>query len=177
MAQKKSFSFKYIDFENIQNNHFSFTEEFRVDRINQNEELKTRRPDIVLFINGIPIVVIELKKSSKNYENGIKQLELEQRNDEIPNLFKFIQLGIAGNTNEAKYGTTGTALKFYSLWKEEEQKYEKDLIKIVKNRNITFLDKTLFSLLKKERLLKLVRHYIVFDKRVKKYVTINNFLQ
>lgn len=172
---KKSFSFKYIDFENIQNNHFSFTEEFRVDRINQNEELKTRRPDMVLFINGIPIVVIELKKSSKNYENGIKQLELEQRNDEIPNLFKFIQLSIAGNTNEAKYGTTGTALKFYSLWKEEEEEYEKDLIKIVKNRNINLLDKTLFSLLKKERLLRLIRHYIVFDKRVKKVCRYQQF--
>ena len=59
---KKSFSFKYIDFENIENNHFFVTEEFIVDRANQNEITKTRRPDLIVFVNGIPLVVIELKK-------------------------------------------------------------------------------------------------------------------
>jgi type I restriction enzyme R subunit len=166
---KKSFSFKYIDFENIENNHFFVTEEFIVDRANQNEITKTRRPDLVLFVNGIPLVVIELKKSSVNYENGIKQLEKEQKKDEIPHLFKYIQLTIAANSNEARYATLGTPLKFYSLWKEEENQKAKATLKtMVQGREVTSLDLTLFALLSKDRLLRLIKHYILFDKKVKK---------
>jgi type I restriction enzyme R subunit len=166
---RKSFSFKYIDFKNITNNHFHITEEFVVDRANQNEIVKTRRPDLVLFVNGIPLVVIELKKSTVSYENGIRQLEKEQTKDEIPYLFKYIQLTIAANSNEARYGTTGTPLKFYSLWKEEERQKAKDSLRsIITDREITSLDETLFSLLKPERFLRLVQHYILFDKKVKK---------
>ena len=58
---KKSFSLKYIDFKNIENNVFHFTEEYSVSRQTLNERDKTRRPDIVLLINGIPFGVIELK--------------------------------------------------------------------------------------------------------------------
>ncbi|ABB44226.1 Type I site-specific deoxyribonuclease HsdR [Sulfurimonas denitrificans DSM 1251] len=166
---KKSFSFRYIDFENIENNHFFVTEEFIVDRANQNEITKTRRPDLMVFVNGIPLVVIELKKSSLNYENGIKQLEKEQKKDEIPHLFKYIQLTIAANSNEARYGTMGTPLKFYSLWKEEESEKAKTTLKtMIQNREVTSLDLTLFALLSKDRLLRLIRHYILFDKKVKK---------
>ncbi len=166
---KKSFSFKYIDFENIENNHFFVTEEFIIDRANQNESVKTRRPDLVVFVNGIPLVVIELKKSSVNYENGIKQLEREQKKDEIPHLFKYIQLTIAANSNEARYGTMGTPLKFYSLWKEEEsQKANATLKTMVQDREVSTLDMTLFALLSKDRLLRLIKHYILFDKKVKK---------
>lgn len=173
---KKSFSFKYIDFENIENNHFFVTEEFIVDRANQNEITKTRRPDLVVFVNGIPLVVIELKKSSVNYENGIKQLEKEQKKDEIPHLFKYIQLTIAANSNEARYGTMGTPLKFYSLWKEEENQKAKETLKtMVQDREVTSLDLTLFALLSKERLLRLIRHYILFDKKVKKVCRYQQF--
>ena len=69
---RRSFSFKFIDFENLQNNDFYVTEEFEVSRVSQSDAQKHRRPDLVLFINGIPIVVIELKKSSVSFENGIK---------------------------------------------------------------------------------------------------------
>ncbi|MBN2693300.1 type I restriction endonuclease subunit R [bacterium] len=173
---KKSFSFKYIDFENIDNNHFFVTEEFSVNRANQNESVKTRRPDLVLFINGIPIVVIELKKSSVNYENGIKQLEKEQDKDEIPHLFKFIQLTIAGNSNDARYGTMGTPLKFYSLWKEEESDKAKIVLKrMIRDREITTLDETVFALLSKDRLLRVIKHYILFDKRIKKICRYQQF--
>ena len=173
---KKSFSFKYIDFENIENNHFFVTEEFIVDRANQNEITKTRRPDLILFVNGIPLVVIELKKSSVNYENGIKQLEKEQKKDEIPHLFKYIQLTIAANSNEARYGTMGTPLKFYSLWKEEESEKAKVTLKtMVQDREVTSLDLTLFALLSKDRLLRLIKHYVLFDKKVKKVCRYQQF--
>ena len=173
---KRSFSFKFIDFENLQNNDFYVTEEFEVSRVSQSDAQKHRRPDLVLFINGIPIVVIELKKSSVSFENGIKQLEKEQGKDEIAHLFKYIQLTIAANGSGARYGTTGTPFKFYSVWKEQDEAKAKESLKsVVKDREVSALDMTLFALLSKDRLLRLVRHYIVFDKRMKKVCRYQQF--
>ena len=173
---KRSFSFKFIDFENLQNNDFYVTEEFEVSRVSQSDAQKHRRPDLVLFINGIPIVVIELKKSSVSFENGIKQLEKEQGKDEIAHLFKYIQLTIAANGSGVRYGTTGTPFKFYSVWKEQDEAQAKESLKsLVDGREISVLDMTLFALLSKDRLLRLVRHYIVFDKRMKKVCRYQQF--
>ena len=173
---RRSFSFKFIDFENLQNNDFYVTEEFEVSRVSQSDAQKHRRPDLVLFINGIPIVVIELKKSSVSFENGIKQLEKEQGKEEIPHLFKYIQLTIAANGSGARYGTTGTAFKFYSVWKEQDEAKAKESLKsAIKDREVSALDMTLFALLSKDRLLRLVRHYIVFDKRMKKVCRYQQF--
>ena len=173
---RRSFSFKFIDFENLQNNDFYVTEEFEVSRVSQSDAQKHRRPDLVLFINGIPIVVIELKKSSVSFENGIKQLEKEQGKDEIAHLFKYIQLTIAANGSGARYGTTGTAFKFYSVWKEQDEAKAKESLKsAIKDREVSALDMTLFALLSKDRLLRLVRHYIVFDKRMKKVCRYQQF--
>ena len=173
---RRSFSFKFIDFENLKNNDFYVTEEFEVSRVNQSDAQKHRRPDLVLFINGIPIVVIELKKSSVSFENGIKQLEKEQGKDEIAHLFKYIQLTIAANGSGARYGTTGTAFKFYSVWKEQnEAKAKENLKSLINGREISTLDMTLFALLSKDRLLRLVGHYIVFDKRMKKVCRYQQF--
>ena len=173
---RRSFSFKFIDFENLQNNDFYVTEEFEVSRVSQSDAQKHRRPDLVLFINGIPIVVIELKKSSVSFENGIKQLEKEQGKDEIAHLFKYIQLTIAANGSGARYGTTGTPFKFYSVWKEQDEAKAKESLKsLINGREISTLDMTLFALLSKDRLLRLVRHYIVFDKKMKKVCRYQQF--
>jgi type I site-specific deoxyribonuclease, hsdR family len=171
---RRSFSFKFIDFENLQNNDFYVTEEFEVSRVSQSDAQKHRRPDLVLFINGIPIVVIELKKSSVSLENGIKQLEKEQGKDEIAHLFKYIQLTIAANGSGARYGTTGTAFKFYSVWKEQDEAKE-SLKSLINGREVSALDMTLFALLSKDRLLRLVRHYIVFDQKMKKVCRYQQF--
>ena len=173
---RRSFSFKFIDFENLQNNDFYVTEEFEVSRVSQSDAQKHRRPDLVLFINGIPIVVIELKKSSVSLENGIKQLEKEQGKDEIVHLFKYIQLTIAANGSGARYGTTGTAFKFYSVWKEQDEAKAKESLKsVVNGREVSALDMTLFALLSKDRLLRLVRHYIFFDQKMKKVCRYQQF--
>ena len=173
---RRSFSFKFIDFENLQNNDFYVTEEFEVSRVSQSDAQKHRRPDLVLFINGIPIVVIELKKSSVSFENGIKQLEKEQGKEEIAHLFKYIQLTIAANGSGARYGTTGTPFKFYSVWKEQDEVKAKESLKSLINcREVSTLDMTLFALLSKDRLLRLVRHYIVFDKKMKKVCRYQQF--
>ena len=160
---KKSFSLHYIDFKNPKNNLFHVTEEFVVDRVNQQERVKTRRPDLVLFINGIPFGVIELKKSSVSTEEGISQMLRNQSKDEIPNLFKYIQITLAGNNHSPQYATTGTPKKFYAVWKEEM-----DLSSVVQDRTPSALDKSIYALFRKHRAVKLLHSFIIFDGKVKK---------
>ncbi|MCH9758229.1 MAG: type I restriction endonuclease subunit R [Proteobacteria bacterium] len=163
---KKSFSLKYIDWENIENNVFHVSEEFSVERQTKIERDKNRRPDLVLFINGIPLAVVELKKSSVATEEGISQMVRNQGKDEIPHLFKYIQLTLAGNSHEPKYATTGTSSNFYAIWKEENP--NKELKQLITKRSISALDKIVYSLFNKSRLIEILQSYILFDKKVKK---------
>lgn len=165
-GNKKSFSLRYIDFDNLENNVFHFTEEYTVSRQITTESEKTRRPDIVLFINGIPFAVIELKKSSVDTEQGISQMIRNQKVNEIPHLFKYIQLTLAGNNFNPKYATANTPAKFYAVWEEEQ--IDEQLNVFVNERTISKLDQTIFSLFNKARVLELLYSFIIFDKRVKK---------
>ncbi|KAF3984292.1 MAG: type I restriction endonuclease subunit R [Methylococcales symbiont of Hymedesmia sp. n. MRB-2018] len=164
---RKSFNINYIDFADFDNNTFHFTEEFTVDRVIKSEAEKTRRPDLLLFINGIPIGVVELKKSSVNPAKGISQMLRNQEKSEIPHLFKYVQLTLAGNNHSPKYGTVGTSKRFYALWREQEQA---DLSGLVKDRSVSELDKTVHSLFAKQRIIELIRSFTLFDARVKKVV-------
>jgi type I restriction enzyme R subunit len=117
----KSYNLRYIDWEDIQNNVFHVTAEYEVERVNSHQ---TRKPDIVLFINGIPVVVIECKrpdlKKEDPLEQAISQNIRNQKEDEIPHLFLYSQLLLALAVNSARYGTTGTPSKFWSKWIEKE---------------------------------------------------------
>ena len=174
----KSFSLHYIDFEHPENNVFHFTEEFTVDRVSLKEEPKTRRPDLVLFINGIPFGVIELKKSSVSTDEGISQMLRNQGKDEIPNFFKYVQITLAGNNHSPKYGTVGTPKKFYSIWREEI-----DLSDFINGRTLSPLDKTVVALFSPKRALEIMHSFILFDGKVKKiaryqqYFAIKNVLE
>ncbi len=112
-----------IDWQNPHNNSFIFTEEFSVLR---NGGVDKRRPDIVCFVNGIPLAVIEAKRPDSyankgpTIEEGISQTLRNQRHDEIPHLYVYSQLLLSINGMDGKYGTCGTSLKFWSSWKEEE---------------------------------------------------------
>ncbi|MCB4776835.1 MAG: type I restriction endonuclease subunit R [Sulfurovum sp.] len=161
---KKSFSLHYIDYKNPENNLFHVTEEFVVDRVNQQEQHKTRRPDLVLFINGIPFGVIELKRSSRGTEEGISQMLRNQSIDEIPTLFKYVQMTLAGNNHSPQYGTTGTPKKFYAVWKEKDV----DLSAVVKDRTPSPLDKSVYALFEKHRMVELLHSFVIFDGKVKK---------
>jgi type I restriction enzyme R subunit len=167
---KKSFSLNYIDFKTPTNNHFHFTEEFVVDRVTKNEKVKTRRPDLVLFINGIPFAVIELKKSSVDTEQGISQMLRNQGEKEIPQLFKYVQFTLAGNNHSPQYATTKTPKKFYAVWEEEEE-----LDTLITDRTPSKLDNTIFSLFSKQRVLDLIHSYIIFDGKVKKVARYQQF--
>lgn len=112
-----------IDWQNPSNNSFVFTEEFTVTR---SGGVESRRPDIVCFVNGIPLVVIEAKRPDGNSQKGptinegISQCLRNQRHDEIPRLFAYSQLLLSINGNEGRYGTCGTPAKFWAVWREED---------------------------------------------------------
>lgn len=164
-GKKKKEGLAYIDFEHPYNNDFHISAEFEVacDRGDG-----ARRPDLVAFVNGIPLAVIELKKWSVDYNEAIEQILSEQENGAIQNLYKFIQITLAGNGIKAKYGTTGTPSQFYNVWEEEDEGIKEGLKTHINKRKITKLDETIAALFSKERFLKLLKHYIFFDKGVKK---------
>ena len=175
-GDRKSFTLKYIDWDHPENNTFHVAEEFSVQRVGSYKEY---RPDIVLFVNGIPLVVIECKrpdlkvkeKDQNPVEQAVSQHLRNQKQDGIPNLYVYSQLLLSLAVNENKYGTTGTPQKFWSTWKEkfetkeeEEGKYEENLTELV-NRNSSESDfeqlfterfkyvKTYFTALQQQELL------------------------
>lgn len=117
LGDKKSFSFNFIDWKNPTNNIFHVTEEYSVARTNSNDHY---RPDIVLFVNGIPLVVIECKSSriKDPISKAIEQHLRNQQEDGIRTLYQYSSLVMGLATNDAKYGTTATPKEFWSFWKE-----------------------------------------------------------
>jgi len=165
-GSKKSFTIQYIDWNNIENNVFHVVEEFEVERM---DGRGTVRPDIVLFVNGIPFAVIECKKASISMNQGISQMIRNQGKDYAPHLFKFIQIVMSTNKNETKYATCNTPKKFWSVWKEEKEEWLQNwLDKTVEGRLPTMQDKNIISLFHPERLLELTQFFTLFDKDVKK---------
>lgn len=165
-GSKKSFTIQYIDWNNIENNVFHVVEEFEVERM---DGRGTVRPDIVLFVNGIPFAVIECKKASISMNQGISQMIRNQGKDYAPHLFKFIQIVMSTNKNETKYATCNTPKKFWSVWKEEKEEWLQNwLDKTVEGRLPTIQDKNIISLFHHERLLELTQFFTLFDKDVKK---------
>lgn len=163
---KRSFDIKYIDFEHPENNDFYVTEEFSVLRMNGKDYT---RPDIVLFVNGIPLAVIECKDASVPIIQAISQNIRNQKPDYIPQLFKFIQIVMAANKNETKYATCGTPDKFWSTWNEQYVEKQNELLKkTVIGRQVTKQDRDIISLFEKERFLELIKDFIIFEAGKKK---------
>ncbi|HHL34368.1 MAG TPA: type I restriction endonuclease subunit R [Desulfobulbaceae bacterium] len=192
----KSFTLHYIDWEHPENNVFHVTEEFAVERTGSHQ---TRRPDIVLFVNGIPLCVIECKSPhiKDPIEEAISQHIRNQKDDEIPKLFIYSQILMALSKNQAKYATTGTPAKFWSVWKEDAQGIEDEVQRLVNvslteeqvdrlfvqnqwlvrekpagygtfARKVTVQDRAIYALCRPERLLELTYRFILFDAGVKK---------
>jgi len=192
-GDSKSFNMNYIDWRNPGRNKFHVAVEYSVERSRSTE---TARPDIVLFVNGIPFCVIECKAPQIEVEQAVSQSIRNQNDDYIPKLFIYSQMVLALNKNSAMYATTGTAAKFWGVWKEPqmdngEREFEKlaavvsqplaeDVVARISstfdvkpealtgNRLVTEQDKSLFSLCRPERLLELAWKFTVFDGGIKK---------
>ncbi|WP_416438848.1 type I restriction endonuclease subunit R [Phnomibacter sp. MR] len=142
----------FINWEEPEKNHFGIAEEVTY---HGNHE---KRPDIVLYINGIAIGVLELKRSTVSIGDGIRQNIVNQQKDFIESFFTTIQLVMAGNDTEGlRYGTIGTPEKFFLRWKED-----------VEDNSLLQLDKYLLKMCNKPRLLEIIRDFVLFDGGVKK---------
>jgi type I restriction enzyme, R subunit len=144
-----------IDWEHPENNDFALAEEVTLKGGYE------RRPDIVLYINGIAIGVIELKRSSVELGDGVRQLITNQEEIFNKGFFSTVQLLLAGSDAQGlRYGTTGTPEQFFVEWKDE--------VRGAAPAAGRLLDLPLAQLCNKARLLDLIRNFIIFDAGQKK---------
>lgn len=140
-GDKKSFTLQYIDWANPENNVFHVTEEFAVSRTGMTD---TYRPDIVLFVNGIPLCVIECKRPDvkESLTQAISQHLRNQKEDGIRSLYVYSALLLSIATQSASYATTATPEKFWAKWteqfanSEEQQEYKQTLLQKVNEKRI-----------------------------------------
>ncbi|MCD6427053.1 MAG: type I restriction endonuclease subunit R [Caldisericaceae bacterium] len=177
-ASEKSVHINFIDWKNPENNRFAVAEEVTI------EGKHVKRPDIVIYVNGIAVGVLELKRSRISISEGIRQNLDNQKKEFIRDFFTTVQLVMAGNdTQGLRYGTIETPERYYLKWKEENPKYDhnkKSNIprtlprdKCEKSDNI--LDCDIYRLLNKERLLEIMHDFIIFDSGIKKVPRHNQY--
>lgn len=148
-----------IDWEHPRNNDFAIAEEVTLKGAHE------RRPDLVLYVNGIAIGVIELKSSRVTIGDGIRQLISNQKPEFNEWFFSTVQLVFAGSDTEGlQYGTTGTPEKYFLKWKEDEDENEGYK-----------LDKYLAKMCRKERLIELMHDFVLFDGGVKKVPRVHQY--
>ena len=193
-GDSKSFSFRFIDWETPENNAFHVTAEFTVERTGSTQ---TKRCDIVAFINGIPVLVIENKRPTESLKKAGSQLVGYQNEDNVPQLFHFAQLLMTMNRLEARYATVGTPQRFWQTWRDGEDTDAAiapyvnrlitgseadaifsgdfalarpyfDAMQAEGERAISAQDRTIFALCRPERILDLIRRFTVFDGGVRK---------
>lgn len=151
-----------IDWKNPCNNHFAIAEEVTV--LGE----YSKRPDVVLYVNGIALGVLELKRSVISVAEGIRQNLDNQKKIFIQPFFTTMQFIMAGNDTEGlRYGTIETPQKYYLTWKEEDA----DAVSLPEH----LLDQHLLHLCQKERFLELIHDFIVFDAGIKKLCRHNQY--
>ncbi len=150
-----------VDWQHPERNHFAVAEEVTVAPADDKSHPK--RPDIVLYVNGIALGVLELKRSTVSVAEGIRQNLDNQKKIFIEHFFSTVQLVMAGNDTEGlRYGTIQTPEKYYLTWKEDH--WQENL-----------LDRHLACLCGKNRLLEVIHDFIVFDAGTKKLCRHNQY--
>jgi len=158
-AGKVTDTVKLINWEQPEKNDFVIVEEVTLQGDNE------RRPDLVLYINGIAVAVIELKNSYVSIGDGIRQLLSNQQKMFHEWFFTTVQIVFAGNDSEGmRYGAIGTGEKYFLKWKEDE----------VDNTRFK-LDKYLLKMCNKKRLIELLHDFVVFDGGVKKLPRVHQY--
>lgn len=147
-----------IDWEHPEHNDFAIAQEVTLKEGHQ------RRPDLVLYINGLAVGVIELKRSSVELGDGVRQLISNQQEIFSQSFFSTVQLVMAGSDSQGlRYGTTGTPEKFFVPWKDEENQAGSEALAVG-----ALLDRPLAQLCEKGRMLDILRHFIIYDAGQKK---------
>lgn len=143
---------RVFDFDNPPNNEFLVVNQYAV----QGAE-RVRRPDVVVFINGIPVAVFELKSPTAEegtIHSGFKQLQ-DYKTD-IPELFKYNQILIASDLTEARHGTITSPWEWFSVWRGIESEDER-------REGVSELQVLAEGIFHKTRLLDIIQHFIVFE--------------
>ncbi|MGC9067275.1 MAG: type I restriction endonuclease subunit R [Minisyncoccia bacterium] len=153
---------KVIDFENPLNNEFLVVNQFTIQGVE-----KVRRPDVVVFINGLPIAIFELKNPA--LEEATIQTAYEQLQDykkDIPEIFKYNQILAISDLVEAKYGTISSSWEWFKKWRGIDNPDEK-------LKGVSELEVLVKGIFQKTRLLDIIKNFIVFeadsDREVSKY--------
>jgi type I restriction enzyme, R subunit len=158
---KQSQKVHFIDWECAENNNFAIAEEVTI------KGEKTKRPDIVLYINGIAVGVIELKRSTVTVSEGIRQNIGNQKNTYIMPFFTTVQLVMAGNDTEGlRYATTETTEDYYLSWNPEDPDFADEP---------NLLDRQIIQVCNKERLWEIIHDFIIFDSGIKKICRHNQY--
>ena len=156
-----------IDWETPGNNDFGLAEEVTLRGGYE------RRPDLVVYINGIAVAVIELKRSSVEVADGVRQLITNQEEIFNKGFFSTVQLVLAGSDSQGlRYGTTGTPEKFFVEWKERKDKGAAPSEPLAEG---ALLDRSLTQMFDKVRLLDLIRNFIIFDGGQKKVPRVHQY--
>jgi type I restriction enzyme R subunit len=167
-GDRKSFTLNYIDWKHPERNIFHVTEEFAVTRNGRDAQLGVSteyRPDIVLFVNGIPFCIIECKRPDikDSLEQAISQHLRNQQEDGIRSLYVYSALLLAINTISGSYATTGTSAKFWAIWREQSA-----LQQFIGDRKPTEQDAYLYNLCRPERLMDLMYNFTIYEDGIKK---------
>ncbi len=163
---------QFINFEDPYDNDFYIAEEVSIDGEHK------KRPDIVLYVNGIALGVLELKRSTVSINEGIRQNLDNQKSNFIKPFFHTMQLVMAGNDTEGlKYGTIETRDKYYLTWKEDDKAIDElsNEVESLANEEDYLIDKQLIGLCHKERFLEIIHNFVVFDRGVKKLCRPNQY--
>jgi type I restriction enzyme R subunit len=145
-----------VDWEHPDRNDFALAEEVTLKGGYE------RRPDIVLYLNGLAIAVVELKRSSVEIGDGVRQLITNQEEIFNKGFFSTVQLVLAGSDSQGlRYGTTGTPEQFFVEWKNQTASSAPPIAGAL-------LDRPLAQLCNKGRLLDLIRNFMIFDAGQKK---------
>jgi type I restriction enzyme R subunit len=158
-----------IDWKHPENNHFAIAEEVTVKGADLGNAAKanTKRPDVVIYINGIALGVLELKRSTVSVAEGIRQNLDNQKKEFIQPFFSTLQWVMAGNDTEGlRYATLKTPEKYYLHWVEESGPYAEEP---------NLLDRQLLQVCQKPRLLELIHDFVVFDAGTKKLCRQNQY--
>ncbi|MCD4794908.1 MAG: HsdR family type I site-specific deoxyribonuclease [Bacteroidales bacterium] len=158
-AGKNTETVHLIDWKNFKDNDFAIAEEVTIKGEN------TKRPDIVLYVNGIALAVLELKRSINDIGEGIRQSITNQREDYIQPFFAAIQYIFAANDSEGvRYGTIKTPEKYFLKWKEN-----------VEDTSRLLSDKYILKMCDKERFLEIIFDFVLFDAGVKKLPRVHQY--
>ena len=156
-----------IDWEHPEANDFAVAEEVTVTGEN------TKRPDVVLYVNGIALGVLELKRSKVSVEEGIRQNLDNQKPAFIESFFTTMQLVLAGNdTQGLRYGTIQTPERYYLRWKDDEEVAPDPAADAATGYD---MDRDLIRMCRKDRLLGIIHDFIVFDAGTKKICRPNQY--